>query len=316
MLPAIHRRWERAHVTWITAPAAASLFWANPLVDRVLPFTGGLPLPLAVESFDVVLNPDADVTCCTLAHAARGRLKIGFDLDPDRGVARPLGPGAEVWFEMGVRDDLKQANTSTYQDLIANVLELDYRREPPILDVSEHDRAKGAELRLAAGSGGKVVGLVTGAGRRWRFKRWTDAGMEALVKRLVAEGHTVFLLGGPEEVERQRRLAALGAGVIDTGCDNSLLQYAGVVNACDVIVTGDTLSLHVAVARSKPVVALFGPTSSVEIDLFDRGEHIVPDLDCLVCYKPDCDFVPNCMESIDVDTVHAAVLRCLDAVPS
>ena len=55
---------------------------------------------------------------------------------------------------------------------------------------------------------------------------------------------------------------------------------------------------------------LFGPTSLHEIDVFDLGERIAPDLDCLVCYKTDCDFVPNCMASITTDQVHDAVMRC------
>jgi ADP-heptose:LPS heptosyltransferase len=56
-------------------------------------------------------------------------------------------------------------------------------------------------------------------------------------------------------------------------------------------------------------VALFGPTSAAEIDLYDRGEKIRSDLDCLCCYRQICDRVPNCMQAISVDTVYRAVER-------
>jgi len=72
--------------------------------------------------------------------------------------------------------------------------------------------------------------------------------------------------------------------------------------------------MHVAIARGRRTVVLFGPTSLNEIEVFDRGERLAPDLDCLVCYKSDCDFVPNCMESISADMVHAAVHRQLAAL--
>jgi hypothetical protein len=32
-------------------------------------------------------------------------------------------------------------------------------------------------------------------------------------------------------------------------------------------------------------------------------------MECLSCYKPKCDFVPNCMDLITTDMVEAAVDR-------
>ena len=43
---------------------------------------------------------------------------------------------------------------------------------------------------------------------------------------------------------------------------------------------------------------LFGPTSWAEIELYGLGEKVVPEMECLSCYKTSCDFVPNCMDLI------------------
>jgi heptosyltransferase-2 len=316
LLPGIRRRWPRAHVTWVTSPAAAPLFAGNPLVDRVLSFSGSAPIELLTEQFDVIINPDAAADACALAHVAHGRERLGFNVDA-RGTPLPLSAAAERWLEMGVRDDKKKANRLTYQEHMAAILDVDYRREPPILELTEEERAAGRELRArhAPRPGRSVVGLNSGAGGRWRYKRWTESGFTELSRRLLDEGHQVWLLGGPEEVERNARLAAATGGrALETGCDNTLREFAGLVDACDAVVTGDTLAMHVAIARLKPVVVLFGPTSLAEIEVFGRGERLAPDLECLVCYKQDCDFVPNCMESLDVDTVHAAVGRQVAAL--
>lgn len=317
LLPGIHRRWPGAHLTWVTSPSAAELFRGNPLVDRVLTSKGNVPVELLAESFDVIINPDAAADACALAHVARGAAggctRIGFDID-ERAAPIPLSPAAERWLEMGVRDDKKKANRLTYQEHMAAILGVDFRREPPMLELSPAERAFGAELRErhAPRPGRRVIGLNTGAGGRWRFKRWTESGCAELSRRLLDAGHQVWLLGGPEEVERNARLAAAtGDRAVETGCDNTLREFASIVDACDAVVTGDTLAMHVAIARAKPVVVLFGPTSLHEIETFGRGERIAPELDCLVCYKQDCDFVPNCMESISTDTVHAALLRQL-----
>ena len=80
--------------------------------------------------------------------------------------------------------------------------------------------------------------------------------------------------------------------------------------------TGDTLAMHVAIARHVPTVVLFGPTSLHEIDVFDRGERIAAEgMDCLCCYLPDCDVRPTCMDNIATDRVFDAVTACL-ALPA
>lgn len=316
LLPGLHRRWPGAHVTWVTSPGAAPLFRGNPLVDRVLAFDGTPPIELLVEQFDVVINPDAAADACALAHLARGAQRVGFSVDA-RGTPLALSPAAERWLEMGIRDDRKRANRLAYQEHMAAILGVEWRKEPPILELTPEDTAAGRQLRARhpPPDGGLVVGLNTGAGGRWRFKRWTERGYSELIARLHDDGQRVFLLGGPEEVERNARLAAGSAGTaVETGCDNSLRQFAGIVDQCDVVVTGDTLAMHIAIARGKRTVVLFGPTSLHEIEVFGRGERLAPELECLCCYKTDCDFVPNCMESLSTGTVHAAVLRQVEAL--
>jgi len=44
------------------------------------------------------------------------------------------------------------------------------------------------------------------------------------------------------------------------------------MDICDVIVTSDSMALHVGVAMGIYVIALFGPTSPAEIELFGNGQ--------------------------------------------
>ena len=65
-----------------------------------------------------------------------------------------------------------------------------------------------------------------------------------------------------------------------------------------------TLTMHIALALKKKVVALFGPTSANEIYDYGRLVKIVPNLDCVCCYiKEKCNKKPNCMEMISVEEV-------------
>jgi heptosyltransferase-2 len=75
------------------------------------------------------------------------------------------------------------------------------------------------------------------------------------------------------------------------------------------VITGDTLAMHMALALNCRTIVLFGPTSATEIEMYGLGEKIVPKMECLSCYKPKCDFVPNCMDLITTDMVEAAIER-------
>jgi ADP-heptose:LPS heptosyltransferase len=125
-----------------------------------------------------------------------------------------------------------------------------------------------------------------------------------------------LLLGGPGERERNDRLKrASPVRLLDPGCDNTARHFAALLSHSDVVVTGDTLAMHLSLALGKRTVVLFGPTSAAEIELYGLGEKVVPDMGCLSCYKTSCDFVPNCMDLISTDMVEDAVLRQFAKIP-
>ncbi|MCA8956820.1 MAG: glycosyltransferase family 9 protein [Planctomycetes bacterium] len=315
MLPAIHARYPGARVTWITSPAAADLFRRNPLVDEVWTTAdAGFAQRTRVQQFDVVLCPDADPATAAIAADLRAEARVGYTLD-SRGYVVPLGAAAEAWLRMGIDDRLKKDNRETYQALVARVLELDPAQvREPILEPSPDDVAAARELCERFGLVAPIVGINTGAGGRWQRKRWTSAHQREFVAGLARRGLSVLLLGGPEEAGSHDALIPAGGGAVvaSAGTDHSYGRFAALVERCAVLVTGDTMALHVACARRVPVVALFGPTSATEIELYGRGEKIVPSgLDCLGCYLPTCAVAPHCQERIQPHDVTAAVERLL-----
>ena len=147
------------------------------------------------------------------------------------------------------------------------------------------------------------------------FKQWHEEKFIALIPELFNElGHRsqILLFGGPLERERNQRIKKnVKVPVFDAGWDNDVRHFASLVSYCSVVVSGDSLAMHVALAMERRVVILFGPTSNTEIDLFGLGEKVIPNLDCIVCYKNICDCSPNCMDLISVDMVKNAIIRQL-----
>lgn len=310
LLPALRERFPHAHVTWVTAAESASLLARNPYLDRVLLPDAATVALLMQERFERVVCLDLDPQATALAALARCARRDGFVRD-EHGAVVPGGPAAEQWYEMSLWDDQKKGNTATYQQHVFRMLGLQHAGEEPVLVLDEAER-EAARARTAA-MVRPLVGLNLGGGGRWRYKRWTVDGFVALAERLHRErGATPVLLYGPPEQPIADEVARrLSVPYGDGRSDNPVRAFAALVGACDLLVTGDTLAMHLAIAQRVPTVVLFGPTSAAEIELYGRGAKIVADIPCRCCYLPDCTVRPTCMDRIFVDTVLEACLNWL-----
>jgi heptosyltransferase-2 len=157
------------------------------------------------------------------------------------------------------------------------------------------------------------IGIVTGRGAGFCGKSLPEGYYIEIIDSLNKLGDVeVLLLGGPREKDINKRiLSRVSSKVIDTGCDNSIGQYAGIIDLCDMIITGDTLTLHLAIALKKQVVVFFGSTARQEIELYERGMKILPDIGCSPCYKKDCSIGEECMKQITPARVVDAVKKLL-----
>jgi len=72
-----------------------------------------------------------------------------------------------------------------------------------------------------------------------------------------------------------------------------------------------------ASALSRPVVALVGPTSPWELEMYGSGEVVTADVPCLACYRRQCDKAVTCMERLTPREVYDACVRvaALEAEP-
>jgi heptosyltransferase-2 len=314
LLPPLAKVHPHAAITWITRKESVPLLQRNPFVAEILELGPETLVQLQTRVFDRVINLDASKTSAALATAARSARKDGYALD-ERGYVQPTNEAARRWLETGIFDDIKRRNVETYQNRMAEILGLSGADHRYVFELSE-DEVRRARCHLDSigfDPSRRTIGLNTGAGGRWPLKQWREDGYVELIGRLRQHGNLQFLLlGGPGERERNERLkAASSVRLLDPGCENPVRHFAALLGHSDVVVTGDTLAMHLALAQKRRTVVVFGPTSAAEIDLYGLGEKVIPDMTCLSCYKTACDFVPNCMDLISTAMVEAAVLRQL-----
>jgi heptosyltransferase-2 len=280
-------------------------------VDRILTVEEDYLAYLKNELFSVGICLDADQQSATIHSIARCEVRLGFVADA-AGRVQPANDAAREWWLMGVNDSLKKQNRKTYQQIMYEICGLPLPTVPPSLHLNDnhqpfvHDLRKQSSLRNAT----RIVGVNTGGGGRWQFKKWTLEGYIHCINLIKAQHPEVgiLLLGGPEEVDlNQRILKAVDGKVVDGGCHNSLLQFAALVQAVDVLLTSDSLAMHIGVALAKPTVVLVGPTSPWELDVFGHGGILHSGIECLACYLSRCDKKVNCMNTLSPAYVVAKI---------
>ena len=312
ILGPIRTAWPDATVTWITAPSSVPLLRGLPSIVEVVPADHRALALLATTRFDLALGLDAGPDSARLTALAQADEKRGFAVD-ERGAVGPLNAGAEAWFQLGLFDALKQANRRTYQELILDAAGLAGPPGPIEIALAADERRDAARRATQWERRWPRIGLNLGAGERWRSKQWPLEHFRALTSSLLAAhpSSAVLLYGGPAEREAMDAIAGgWPAGrVFATGCDNPPRAFAALVGECDVMVTADTLARHVAVAMRRRVVALFGPTSAAEIELYGLGTKLTPPGGCGCFYRPRCSRVQACLATITPETV----LTALDA---
>ena len=311
ILHALKSKYKNSHITWLTKQNAKDIFINNNLVDNVLLFeSSDLNSRLKVETFDLLIHPDASPVSSSIAGIINAKIKKGFVLS-HFGQVIPADNDAIEWLEMGAFDEFKKQNKKTYQQIIHEIAGLTYLKGEIIIKLTDEELAfKNQFYALHKLKRYKtLIGLNTGASKRWRLKQWRFDGFKDLISKLQETKDVgILLFGGEDEVHRNSEIKKLFPNVIDTGSKNSLRQFFSLMDIPDIILTGDTLALHTAAALKKKVICFFGPTSSAEIEDYGRIKKISPKMDCLVCYKPECDFVPNCMDLISSDMIYSAIL--------
>jgi ADP-heptose:LPS heptosyltransferase len=186
-----------------------------------------------------------------------------------------------------------------------------------VLNLTDEERRGRVALASSVGIDPAVpiVGINTGAGNRWPLKRWRPEGFVQLIEHILGTTCAeVMMLGGRSEEETNARMRARFDERVHHRTAASLREFIRLIDLCDIVVTGDTLALHAAVGLGKRVVALFGPTSAAEIDLYGLGTKIVPRIECLCCYQPVCTRTPNCMDMISAEDVFVAVTQQLSVL--
>lgn len=307
-LPGIKKKFPESTIYWVTLKSTVPLLYENPLVDKVLPYDFETISVLSQMEFDYVMNVDKSLRSGALTQSIKAKYRLGFGLNGD-GKIIPLNAGAYYNYRLGMDDHLKfKVNQRTGQDYLSETFEIPYEQNDYIFyfNDSELRFIEDYKRELGITDNDKVIGFNTGCSNLYPNKKLTIEQHITLIDKFIALGnYKIVLLGGPEDEQRNAEIYSHFKGkIINTPTNQGVRKGACFENIADIIITGDSFGMHLAIALKKYVIAWFGLSCWTEIDLYDRGVKLYPkDLECAPCWKKECPYNLECRQMVDLDKI-------------
>jgi len=314
LLPGLKRKFPHSHISWLVDEESKELLVNNPYVDRIICFRWENALPFLVEKFDVLISLDKEASSTSLATGVISPHKFGFAMN-EYGNLTIFNKASDYAYRLGIDDDLKfYQNKKTYQEIIYEIAEIEPKNDEYVFCLKEEDQKKAKEFfkKNKISKNKLAVGLNTGAGTKFETKQWPKERYTKLIDDLSSQFKAnVFLLGGLREKKFNQSLEKKSKHkVYNTGSDNSLHEFAGFISMLDLVVSSDTLGMHLAIGLGKKVIALFGSTCPQEIDLYNRGTKLFAGVSCSPCYKQSC-LDMKCMKDITAEQVFEEIRKII-----
>jgi lipopolysaccharide heptosyltransferase II len=168
------------------------------------------------------------------------------------------------------------------------------------------------ESKVAPGSlSGRIprLGVVPGA-EYGPAKRWLPERFAEVMRRIHEDMQAEWRMFGVAKDREVADTIVTQAGVpcIDRVGKTTLQELISELRQCDLLLTNDTGTMHLAASLGVPVVAIFGSTEPELTGPLGSG-HIVlrKKVECAPCFLRECPIDFRCMKRIDVSEVVAAI---------
>lgn len=318
ILHAIKKKYPESCLIWLTRPEAVPLLENNALIDRVLPWNDENRMLLGQMQFDIAVSLDKSGCTGAFVNGLKADKKLGFGLSV-RGQIIPLNKGALYNYRLGLNDAMKfHENKRTVVDILHETADLPYSGERYELKLGSEEAAYRDEWAKKAGldPGSIVIGLNTGCSNLFPNKKMTVDQHVTLINMLYDHDpeSQIILLGGREDTERNIEIQKRCADrTINTPTTEGLRRGIMYVDMADIVISGDSLGMHLAIGLGKYVVVWFGLSCAAEIDLFGRGEKILSEVSCGPCWKKSC-YDLKCLRELSMQAIYDAVIRGIKVI--
>lgn len=167
-------------------------------------------------------------------------------------------------------------------------------------------------------SKGNLIGIHPGCKAKDDLKRWPINKFIELVQLLLADGNTVLLFSGPDDISFVNDIYKKTGEKCVLITNKSLKEVAAFIEKCDVFLSTDSGLGHIATALDIETITMMGPANHVRIRPYGKTAHLIRDetTPCSPCMKYPfkamrdklkCKRNKECLEKISVEEVYKRI---------
>lgn len=121
-------------------------------------------------------------------------------------------------------------------------------------------------------------------------KRWPENYYAEVANAKLADEWDVWLLGSPKDaVVAEEIMKLTGHKCVNFTGRTSLVEAVDLLALASAVVTNDSGLMHIAAAVQTPLVAIYGPTSTMFTPPLDSQSHVLQlSLPCQPCFQREC----------------------------
>jgi heptosyltransferase-2 len=137
-------------------------------------------------------------------------------------------------------------------------------------------------------------------------KRWPEEKYAAVANAKLAEGWDVWILGSAKDTPVAEKIMQLtGNKCVNLAGRTNLVDAVDLLSLATKVITNDSGLMHIAAAVNKPLLALYGPTSTLFTPPLNEHAQILQlKLPCQPCFKRECPLTHHkCMQDLPADKV-------------
>ncbi|HEY2802137.1 MAG TPA: lipopolysaccharide heptosyltransferase II [Chthoniobacterales bacterium] len=288
---AIKRGRPDAHITILAPEKIAAIWRLVPEVDAVISLgkmsLGAVRRALRLEApFDVgIAFPNSFRSALELWLGGLPR-RVGYAGRHRRWLLNQVVPKIE-------RPGPPPHQVEHYLDLARS---LGTSAEAGDIAVSSPPLAAAGERRL-----GLCPGAEYGPAKRWLPERFAETAA-------AISGHWVFFGTAKDEEVGAQVAAAFGGTCTNLIGKTTLEQLIDELRRCELLLTNDTGTMHLATLLGVPVVAVFGSTEPRLTGPLGKKSLVVRhQVECSPCFLRKCPLDFRCMKAVSAQEVAAAI---------
>jgi heptosyltransferase II len=322
LIQVLKLNYPQSFIDVIVVPRTAEIFAHHPAISNIIQYDKRgndkglkglwrLRTKLGVQNYDLVIVPHRSLRSAFLAWLLRPTTSIGFDKSAGRWLFKEL-----------VRYNSSDHEIDRNLSLLSPLKLPAFATVMPRLYPSNQDVQIVDSILNNHGLNRYKNILAIAPGTIWTTKRWPANSFAAVCGQLASENIAVVLIGGKEDDVLCKEIMEIAQtkNVFSVAGKLSLLQSAELIHRCKVLISNDSAPMHLAVAVSTPVVAIFGATVP-EFGFSPRGPRDVvietTGLQCRPCSIHGGNKCPiktfECMLSITPEVVVSKIKLFLES---